>query len=68
MENTTNELEKIQESCKGIHEVMGRHYFIGNVQFRNRWVTLVDIYLPFFIMIEDKLRELGYDDQVDMLM
>ena len=60
MENTKDELEKIEGSCKGIHEVMGKHYFIGNVQFRQRWVALVDIYMPFIIRFVAKLRELEY--------
>merc|ERR1711957_1119717 len=67
MENNTDQLEKIEASCRGMHEVMGDHYFIGNVQFRNRWVTLVDIYMPFIIMLEAKLREFSEGD-ADRLM
>ena len=68
MENTTDDLEKIEGSCKGIHEVMGKHYFIGNVQFRQRWVALVDIYMSFFIRFVTKVRELGYKEEADTLM
>ena len=68
MKNTTDELETIERSCKGVHEVMGKHYFIGNVQFRQRWVSLVDIYMLFFIRFVAKLRELGYKEEADMLM
>ena len=61
MENCTQELETIEGSCRAVHEVMGRHYFIGNIQFRNRWVSLVIDYKGFIIRIETKLRDLGWD-------
>ena len=61
MDNTTAELETIEKSCRGMHEVMGCHYFRGNIQFRNRWVSLVDIFMPFIIRFEAKLRDIGFD-------
>merc|ERR1711957_485263 len=51
-----------------MHKVMGKHYFLVNVLFRNRWVSLVDIFMPFVIIIEAKLRELGKNDVADMLL